>query len=94
MGYKTGWCGAGATDDRKHPRCAGISENGAKAPQRYLLCTCECHDGDSGTFERVYALLKDWPVAEPLNASAAELSRYVDTVNALLRPTPASYGND
>lgn len=88
MAYRSGWCGIDSAP-QSHPRCGGICKNGVRASSRYTLCSCVCHDGDRATQETVLAVVGDWPVAAPLDASAAEMSRFIDTVNAIARP-----GND
>jgi len=84
MAHKTGFCGTGT-----HERCRFISTNGVRALTRYVVCSCGCHDGQpealAVTLDTVYRQGFD-DIAQPLNSSREEIERYVDTVNAILRP--------
>lgn len=86
MSYLSGFCGTLA-----HARCRGVAVNGVNAETRYLACRCGCHDGDQAVRDRVLALTADLPgvildnLSAPLDASAEELHRYLDTINAVLR---------
>lgn len=84
MVHKSGFCGSG-----RHERCGFICTNGVRASTRYVVCACGCHDGQPAalavTLEIVHRQGFD-DIAQPLNSSREEIERYVDTVNAILRP--------
>lgn len=81
MPFRTGFCASGT-----HDKCLFVAVNGSKAYDRYVGCTCSCHEGST----RAVNLLLErapGPVAAPVQATADEFARYIDTLNALLRPS-------
>lgn len=88
MAYLSGWCGLDSAPE-SHVRCGGVCKNGVRAATRYVLCRCACHDGDETARSYVLAVVGEWPVAAPLDASTAEMSRFIDTINAIARPRTA-----
>lgn len=84
MARKSGFCGTGT-----HERCMFITVNGIRATQRYSPCSCVCHDGQQASLDTITATLPKFPdIPFPLDASRDEMSRYLDTVNAVMRPSP------
>lgn len=84
MSYLSGFCGTDA-----HATCPALVKNGPKAESRYLLCRCSCHETDA-VLQKVISTVGDWPVAHPLAATFAEMSRFLDQINAIMRGTEAA----
>lgn len=80
--FRSGHCASGG-----HAACHAVLVNGARAASRYALCRCECHDGSEEVLACVLEITSGWDVPKPLNASADEMLRYLDVVNALARPS-------
>jgi len=79
MARKSGFCAA-----ENHPRCPFLSVNGVRADIRYVLCTCDCHDGDMRRMEAVTAIMGHWNQEHPTTPASDEVIRYVDSVNATI----------
>ena len=78
--YISGFC-----NNRVHDRCLPVSLNGSQATNRYVLCSCTCHDNNKENFETVTSMLSEYPVDTPSDMSLVELLGYVDAVNAHIR---------
>lgn len=88
MSIRTGFCAAGV-----HEQCLVVAVNGTRAHDRYVLCSCSCHDG-SVPSQELLMMRAPGPIAAPVKATAAEFQRYVDTLNAILRPKDGSRSDD
>lgn len=77
MAYRTGFCGT-----EVHERCLFLSTNGIRATTRYVMCHCDCHDGDARARDILIAGMGHWDDQHPKTPSMADMSRYADAVNA------------
>ena len=80
MAFSTGFCAS-----KSHDRCLFVAVNGTQAYDRYVLCSCSCHEGSPASLELLLERAPG-PVAAPLSPTWAEFCRYVDTLNVALRP--------
>lgn len=89
MARKSGFCATGT-----HNRCLFLSVNGVRAATRYVLCTCDCHDGDTHRLEAVTAVMGHWNQEHPTSPASAEVIRYVDSVNATISAARGNQEDD
>ena len=79
MGRRSGFCAS-----QTHHRCHFLTTNGARASSRYVICTCDCHDGDERARDTVTAAMAHWNT-EPLDSTAlTDITRFVDATNAII----------
>jgi hypothetical protein len=79
MGRRSGFCASAF-----HERCQFLTVNGVRAPSRYVICQCDCHDGDDAGRDIVASALAHWNHDTPKSSVLTEVSRYVDATNAII----------
>lgn len=76
-----------------------LSVNGVRASSRYVMCNCDCHDGEQTARDTIIAGMAHWN-PEPLTSAAlADMARYVDATNAIISASgsggdPSESGGD
>jgi hypothetical protein len=65
-----------------HERCPFLSVNGIRAAARYVMCHCTCHDGEDRARDILIVGMGHWDDQHPEASTTADMSRYVDAVNA------------
>ena len=84
--YRSGWCGSAS-----HDRCPVLSENGARAQERYVVCACPCHYPVPGNVRQVILDgTGHWGEALPdADLSRDDVRDYLAAINTRIRGTGA-----